>query len=72
MASTVRDLAELIYIQMAGRVPPDAAATDVKAAEAVARFSFRLATAFFEVEQEIRSGGSNVAKYEVSMSDLGA
>ncbi len=71
MASTVRDLAELIYIQMAARVPPDAAKTDVKAAEAIAKFSFRMAAAFFEVEQEIRSGGSNVGKYEVSMADLG-
>lgn len=71
MASTVRDLAELIYIQMAARVPPDAAKTDMKAAEAIAKFSFRMATAFFEVEQEIRSGGSNVGKYEVSIADLG-
>jgi hypothetical protein len=71
MASTTRDLAELIYVQMAARVPPDAAKTDVKAAEAVARFAFRMAAAFFEVEQEIRTGGSNVGKYEVSMSDLG-
>lgn len=71
MASTVRDLAELIYIQMAARVPPDASKTDVKAAEAIAKFSFRMAAAFFEVEQEIRSGGSNVGKYEVSMADLG-
>ena len=71
MASTVRDLAELIYVQMAARVPPDAAKTDVKAAEAIAKFSFRMAAAFFEVEQEIRSGGSNVGKYEVSIADLG-
>ena len=34
MASTTRDLAELIYIQMAARIPPDAAKTDAKAAEA--------------------------------------
>lgn len=71
MASTTRDLAELIYIQMAARIPPDAAKTDVKAAEAVARFSFRMAAAFFEVEQEIRSGGANAKRYEVSMTDLG-
>lgn len=71
MASTTRDLAELIYIQMAARVPPDAAKTDVKAAEAIAKFSFRMAAAFFEAEQEIRTGNSSAGKYEVSMDDLG-
>lgn len=71
MASTTRDLAELIYIQMAARIPPDAAQTDAKAAEAVAKFAFRMAAAFFEAEQEIRTGSSNVGKYEVSIADLG-
>ena len=56
---------------MAARVEPDAAKTGVKATEAIAKFSFRMAAAFFEAEQEIRSGGSKAGKYEVSMSDLG-
>lgn len=76
MATTrVKELAERIYIDMVSRIAlePGSADKSKPNPESIAKLSFKLAEAFMKVDDDSEANAAPAAaKYEVSMTDLGA
>jgi len=76
MATTrVKELAERIYIDMVSRIALEPGSADKAKPnpESIAKLSFKLAEAFMKVDDDSEANAApTAAKYEVTMSDLGA
>jgi hypothetical protein len=76
MATTrVKELAERIYIDMVSRIALEPGSTDKAkpSPESIAKLSFKLAEAFMQVDTDSEAhAAAPAAKYEVTMTDLGA
>ena len=73
-APTIRDLAERIFVELAGKFPLAGVAPDQLKANAqnMAKLSFSLAGVFLQVEEDRSVADSQPkAKYEVQLTDIG-